>query len=71
MSAEVRFHSVWLEGAKAARAGQASINCKYGPDSYLFVAWHNGWAWVKYEMAREPVVVAQSPPAPQYNLDDV
>lgn len=72
MSDPQQFHSAWLEGAKAARAGQSSIHCKYGPDTYHFVTWHNGWASVKYDMTKEGKPM-DKPAADQskYDLDDV
>lgn len=45
--------SVWNQGAEAAREGLPASACPFGPVSYDFVVWFNGWAWAKHQIARE------------------
>lgn len=44
------FLSCWDEGAQAARNRKPVTSCPYGPESYDFVTWHNGWSFAKYRM---------------------
>lgn len=46
-------HSVWLQGAKAARDGAKITDCPYHPIRYEFVVWINGWAATTHEMMKE------------------
>lgn len=45
--------SVWNEGAAAARAGLTSTDCPYSPINYMYVVWHNGWAFAMHMKAKE------------------
>lgn len=47
------FHSTWLQGSKAARAGKQPSDCPYIPESYKFVAWFNGWSFTMYQIKQE------------------
>lgn len=50
---EQQFHSRWLEGSKAARAGQPVTANPYIPENYMFVAWLNGWSFTRHQIANE------------------
>lgn len=46
-------HSVWLQGANAARSGVPVTDCPFHPLNYDFVVWHNGWAAATHNIAQE------------------
>lgn len=54
------FHSTWLQGANAARAGASAADCPYPPSEYFFVAWFNGWSNAMHNMAKEAATRAPS-----------
>lgn len=46
-------NSVWQQGANAARARLPASACPFGPLSYDFVVWFNGWAFACHQIAKE------------------
>lgn len=46
-------HSVWQQGADAARAGKPSSANPHSKINWNYVVWMNGWATATYNMAKQ------------------
>lgn len=48
-------HSVWQQGANAARAGKPITANPYSKINWNYVVWMNGWATATHNMAKQEI----------------